>query len=80
MSGKQCPRCGRSYGSATHARHCRGLSGASLRQWRHRRNRSRSGSGGCLHASSVLCWTSSPQPGIADQPNSNIPAVTEGER
>ena len=37
----KCPRCGRGYGSATHAKRCRGLAGSSLRAWRARRNESR---------------------------------------
>lgn len=36
-----CPRCNHGYGSATHAKKCRGLAGPSLRAWRGRRNASR---------------------------------------
>lgn len=34
----KCPRCRCSYGSATHAKKCRGLSGQSLRAWRGQRS------------------------------------------
>ncbi len=57
MSENKCPRCGKSYGSATHAKRCRGLAGAGLRQWRQKRNGSRAASGGRgWAASSVLSW------------------------
>lgn len=60
MSENKCPKCGKSYGSAVHAKRCRGLIGASLRQWRNSRNASRrgrgSGGGRGWAASNVLSW------------------------
>lgn len=58
MSENKCPNCGKSYGSTTHQKRCRGLSGPALRQWRYKRNGSHgygaSGAGRGWTASSVL--------------------------
>ncbi len=60
MSDNKCPKCGKSYGSSAHAQRCRGLTGASLRQWRNARNASRRGHGASggrgFSAASVLSW------------------------
>ena len=57
MSDNKCPNCGKSYGSSTHAKRCRGLTGATFRQWRNKKNGSHGASGGRgWAASNVLSW------------------------
>jgi hypothetical protein len=58
MSENKCPKCGKSYGSSTHAKRCRGLAGAALRHWRNKKNGSHGGSSGGRGwaASNVLSW------------------------
>lgn len=55
MSDNKCPKCGKSYGSAAHAKRCRGLSGTALRQWRYKRN----GSHGYGASAGGRGWTAS---------------------
>ena len=58
MSENKCPKCGKSYGSATHQKRCKGLSGAKLRQWRYKHNGSHGcGGGRGWAASNVLSWS-----------------------
>ena len=56
MSDNKCPKCGKSYGSATHQKRCKGLAGAALRQWRYKRNGSHGCGGRGWAASNVLSW------------------------